>query len=89
MVVLIERLGEPHIGLGIDPVVDVRAIDPDQHDLPATLHGDLRRRVERDVGHFRLCGMFVSGLGCRLLASRGERQNSAQRGRRLQEAAAF
>src|SRR5258708_2448962 len=42
MVVLIVGLGQSVVSLGIDPIVDVWAIDADQDDLPTALHRDLR-----------------------------------------------
>jgi hypothetical protein len=70
--------------------MDVRAIDADQNDLPATLDSDLRGRTEWDVSHAHLPGwsfdpdIFASLLSVCHADSSEQRRDATQGRGRLQ-----
>src|SRR5258708_39232375 len=67
MVILVVGCGEPAVGFGIDPIVDIWPIDADEDDLAAALHRNFGGRTKRDFGHCQSSG--VASLATLLLRS--------------------
>ena len=71
VLVSVEGLRQPHPRRRIDPVLDERTVEADEHDVAAALHRDRHRRAKRHVGERR------DGFGRRRLRLRAGRHHAA------------